>query len=513
MKSVRYKDQNKENYKKILIVLFVVIFILLFISLILSAIAKKNEKHQVEFDSISSIKELLEYYDCKYLGEADGTENGYRFDVFTEFKYPLYKDDNTSNEEFYTKLINDAARVMKYYSFRLIDEKNDITIKVKCKNYAIESIIINGVEDYFIYMDSQISMRQYVELPVTDFEVKSPILQACIDQSWDHDINFGTKESIFNNYEIYLDEGIKVRKIQNKVYNLIFTKKYADKVVNNISVGAKTEDVVDVLGKPTFEDEKLDVIGYKSNDFYIFFSDNEISVYRIYQGDTDDFFKLADKLIAEKLDLLDFMNELTYMWPDYSEYSYSSNSFFISYPLKGIEIKLNSSDISGILVYNSIKSSMSKIQQYLDNTNFVARLQIDSVYEAEKRRYEIEVGHDERYNEYMNTLTDEEKNIIGKSIKYKAYPERDESGNIYSMKFIGTSDDRPNRELNDAIDSYLWLSSDLFIYSRTEEAIFAYDLNTGKVQRLLEGKDEFVLQGYEDGILKYDYKEVPIVQY
>ena len=96
---------------------------MLFISLILSAIAKKNEKHQVEFDSISSIKELLEYYDCKYLGEADGIENGYRFDVFTEFKYPLYKDDNTSNEEFYTKLINDAARVMKYYSFRLIDEK------------------------------------------------------------------------------------------------------------------------------------------------------------------------------------------------------------------------------------------------------------------------------------------------------------------------------------------------------------------------------------------------------
>ena len=126
MKSARYKDQNKENYKKILIVLFVVIFILLFISLILSAIAKKNEKHQVEFDSISSIKELLEYYDCKYLGEADGTENGYRFDVFTEFKYPLYKDDNTSNEEFYTSLIEDVARVLNYQSFRLIDEKNEI---------------------------------------------------------------------------------------------------------------------------------------------------------------------------------------------------------------------------------------------------------------------------------------------------------------------------------------------------------------------------------------------------
>ena len=64
MKSVRYKDQNNENYKKILIVLFVLIFVLLFISLVLSGIAKKNEKKELSFDNISSIQELLEYYEC-----------------------------------------------------------------------------------------------------------------------------------------------------------------------------------------------------------------------------------------------------------------------------------------------------------------------------------------------------------------------------------------------------------------------------------------------------------------
>lgn len=513
MKEVRYKGQNNENYKKILIVLFVLIFVLLLVSLVLSAIDKKNKANELSYDSITNIQQLLEYYKCKYIREADGIENGYRFDVFTEFRYKLYNDDYTSNEEFFNKLIKDAARVMHYYSFRLVDEKNDITIKVKCNNNRIESIIINDIEDYFIYMDSQISMREYVELPITDLEVKSPILQACIDSNWDHDINFGTKESLFNNYEIYLDEGLKVRKIQNKVYNLVFTKRYQEKVVNNISVGAKTEDVVEVLGKPTFQDDKLDVVGYKTNAYYIFFTDNEISVYRIYQGDTDDFFKLADKLIEERLDLLDFMNELTYMWPDYSEYEYSANSFFIAYPLKGVEIRLNSSDISGILVYNNIKTNMSKIQPYLNDTNFVARLQIDSVYEAEKRRFEIENGYEENYNEHINLLTDDEKKIVGKSIKYKAYPEKDENGYIYSMKFIATSDDRPNRELNDTVDSYLWLSNDLFIYSKMEEAIFAYDLVTGKVQRLIEGNDKFVLKGYKDGILKYDNKEVQVVQY
>ena len=79
----------------------------------------------------------------------------------------------------------------------------------------------------------------------------------------------------------------------------------------------------------------------------------------------------------EKIDLLDFMNELTYIWPDYSKYEYNSTSVWITYPLKGIEITINSGDINGILVYNNNKSSLSKIGRYLEDTNFVGRLQLD----------------------------------------------------------------------------------------------------------------------------------------
>ena len=204
------------------------------------------------------------------------------------------------------------------------------------------------------------------------------------------------------------------------------------------------------------------------------------------------------------------MNDLTYMWPDYSEYNYSANSFFVAYPLKGIEISLKSSDISGILVYNSIKSTMSKIQPYLEDTNFVARLQIDSVYEAEKRRYSNELKQEELIKEFEESLSEEEKSIIGKSFGYKCYPVKDEYNSIYGIKFIGTSVDRPNREINDAITSYLWLTSDIFLYSKQGVGIFSYNLTDGKVQRVIDGNEAYVLKGYNDGILKYDNKEVPV---
>ena len=510
MKKARYKDQNNENYKKIVIVLFVVIFILLLVSVGLSTLQKDIESGELDYNNLTTIKEVIEYYKSKYISERDSKTEGYFFDVFLEFRVKPYNEDDTSNEEYYMKLIEDAAKVMYYYSFQLIDEKNDVVVKVKCSGNRIEKILINDIEDYFIFMDSQISMKTYIELPITDFSINSPVLQSCVDNGWSGNINFGTRESIFENYFLYVDEGLEVRTIQNKIYNIIFTKKYADKVINNLGVGNSLKDVEDILGDATFKDEKLDVIGYKGEKFYAFFTPSEISIYRVYEGDANDFFKLADDLINEKTDLLTFMNDLTYMWPDYSEYNYSANSFFVAYPLKGIEISLKSSDISGILVYNSIKSTMSKIQPYLEDTNFVARLQIDSVYEAEKRRFSNELKQEELIKEFEESLSEEEKSIIGKSFGYKCYPVKDEYNSIYGIKFIGTSVDRPNREINDAITSYLWLTSDIFLYSKQGVGIFAYNLTDGKVQRVIDGNEAYVLKGYNDGILRYDNKEVPV---
>ena len=54
-KEGKIKNHNKQNYKKILIVLFVVIFTLLCLSLCLSMMQKKLEEPELSYDNIKTV--------------------------------------------------------------------------------------------------------------------------------------------------------------------------------------------------------------------------------------------------------------------------------------------------------------------------------------------------------------------------------------------------------------------------------------------------------------------------
>lgn len=507
MKKNKYKDQNKKNYKKILIVLFVVIFILMLVSGILEIIQKKQneENKEIIYEEISTIKEVIEYHKSKYISENLSLEKDIYLDVNVEFVKPLYEND-VSNETYFNELLKDCAKILRYRGFKLIDSKNDIIIKVICNGQKITSIIINDIEDYFIYTDSQISMKNYQEIKTTPVAIGSEILQNCINNNWNKDTYFGERDSIFDDYYIYFDEGIKVRIIDEKVYNIVFTKKYDKPVINNLFPGIDFKYIETSIGEPTFKDEEENIIGYKSDQIYVFFTDSEISVYRNSTIDSDAFFDLADKFLSEELDLLEFMNELTYLWPDYTTYEYNEESIYINYPLKGIEIAINNGDINGILVYNNNKSSLSKISRYLEDTRFVGRLQTDLMFKTEKERIERESSWINLAKEYESSLAEEKKEIVGESLKYSIYPEIDNNGNIYKIRFVSKFGNEPNRELNDGISTYLWESNDYFIYSKKGSGIYFYNLNTGRVQRIITGgnTDEFNLKSYKNGILEYD---------
>ena len=508
MKKTRYKDQNKKSYNKILIVLFVLIFILFCLVLALNS-AKKDVTETIDYKDISSIKDVIEYHKSKYISEKNSSEVGFYLDVYVDFKVPLYNGYD-SNEDYFNVLIEDCAKVMNYYSFRLFDEKKDIKIYVVCDKVKVKKIIINEMEDYFIYNDSQNSLKRYQEIPNTEFSITSTLLNTCISNNWSKDTYFGERDSIFKSYNIYFDEGIKVRIIDGSIYNIIFTDKYLENVIEDITTATKKDYIVTRLGKPTFEDEETGIFGYKNEQIYIFFSKNEISVYRNSNINSDDFFDLSDKYSSGDLDLLEFMNELTYMWPDYSEYIYGQDMVYIKYPLKGIEIRINYGDINGILVYNNNKSTLSKISRYLENTIFVSRLQTDLVFEAEIKRVLNEKDFLTKAEEYENTLDVETKKAIGESLNYRIYPKRDTRGYISKIYFISRFDKGPDRELVDGVDSYLWMSNDYFLFSKADIGIFFYNLQNGLTQRVVTGSGDFKLESYSDGVLKYDNKEMEL---
>ena len=158
-------EKNNLVNKKIFIVIISILAVILCISMMILNYMelKKDRIKQAEITgNFNSIKDILEYYECKYIKIQKSDVEGFSVDIYTKFKYDLY-DEEKNNEDFYNQIIEKIAQVQNYENFRLIDETKDekIEIRVFGDGKSVKKIIINGIEDYFIYMDSQIDAKKY----------------------------------------------------------------------------------------------------------------------------------------------------------------------------------------------------------------------------------------------------------------------------------------------------------------------------------------------------------------
>src|SRR5699024_5410099 len=101
MKEEQYKDYNKKNYKKTIIVLFVVIFILLLCQFLLSTLSKEQKNNELSYSSLRSVKDVIEYYESTYISESESEETEYYLDIFLKFKVLPYDENDNSNETYY----------------------------------------------------------------------------------------------------------------------------------------------------------------------------------------------------------------------------------------------------------------------------------------------------------------------------------------------------------------------------------------------------------------------------
>lgn len=503
-------DRNKF---KAIILTVVAILIILLLFLIFAVFVITNSNNQNKDVNIligyDSIKQIVEHYNCKYKDDTYSEKREYPVEVNLVFKYDLY-EDGESQEEFFNKIIKDIVAFVNYQNVKLIDTTRNITIEIVCKNNKIDKIIINSIEDYFIYMDSKMSLAEYEKINTISLIPDDIYLIELINNNWTSNTNFGTRESIFKNYNICFDEGIEYRKIGTTIFNVIYTKKHEGAVVNGLSVGTDLSLIEDYLGKPSFKNEKLKILGYKGGNIYAFFTEDEISIYRCAEYNYDDFWKLCDKFLAEELDFKEFMNELTYLWSDYSEYTYNTDYMFISYPNKGVDIKLNYEEESGIILYNNVTDEISKIKKYLNNTEFIAKLKIDDVFETEKRRVtnknNVETTCKKFKKELEEQYKDDNQALLSKYNSYfDYYMEKDNLGNVITTYFVSKDNNYPKRELNEPIDTYLWANDEILIYSIYGKGIYIYNVMTGyKTTLTEENGDTYEINSYQDGILTYD---------
>ena len=517
--------------KTIKIIGFVIAILILLIVVVRAVILYNQKQNQFEnktYDSIEdfyTVEEVAKYMDCEYIREEKPKNLSYDLDIYLKFKYDLYTD-GASNKNYFYRAIVLFAQVTGYQNIRLIDDSKSIVIAVvgDSDNKKIKKIYINGKENYFGEEDTIKELEKYQTAATTRITVNSKILQEIINNHWNTTkVKLGTQESTLDDYEIYFDEGYRVKKSATTIFNIDFMEQYKEPVVNDIKVGTSLEEVQNQLGTPAFGGDNYGFIGYVSYNLYAFFWPDRISIYRIdSMNDEQQFLTLLNKF-REDTDVKSFINQLTDLWPDYTSYEYDSQYLHLTYILKGIDIKINVDQDNGVTFYSNYNGSYLKdlIEQkdnlpkytYYNNQNMIFQNEQRKASSLLNRKFIVDTFN---FNAQLYKENRKE-GIEDKTIRYErtsnkfvVYQKNVRNGNL--MIYIISSDNQyPDSEIETKVNSYLWLDDTKLIYSIKNKGIYLYDAITRETKTLLEGNDTFQIKDYANNKIYYDNMEFTYV--
>ncbi|MBR3132992.1 MAG: hypothetical protein IKG42_02795 [Clostridia bacterium] len=490
--------KKKKNKKVILIFIlaFVFAFILIMARLISIRINQKQNSNIIN-TNFQSIKDIIEFYEAEFIKEKKSEDDDYDKDIYVSFKYELF-EGSESKENYFKMIIENIVKFDNFKDFRLIDTGKDITIEVKCdKNTSsILEIYYNGDKDYFKKHISKKSLENSLKINTIKVNTDSNILKECISKNWvTKEIDFGTSESKYNKYDIFFDEGYKVRTIQRSLYNIVFTDKFTDSVVEGIRVGDDFDTIKKKLGNSYIEESGL--LEYKTQQYYIVFSSNEISIYPNITYETSDFENLV-KEYNQSNDIISFMDKLTDLWPDYDYYVYDTGFLDIYYTLKGIRISFNIDGLDGIKVYENYKGKITE-------ENVIYQLDKNLIFESEKNKLAD--------GEFWNPETNKDLMKYSERFYLKAL-DKTENGNFKNIKILSLDGQYPDNEFDEnlEISDYYWITDNLLIYTINNDGIYGYNAETRDKSKVIDVQEQIELQGFdkETKTLKYNNKEITL---
>ena len=447
---------------------------------------------------LTTVEDTVAYLESSFISMSDSNTNGYDLDIFVSFKYDLYENDK-SNELYFTNFYEKIAVVTGFKSFRIIDSEKDIAIEVKCNSNGIYEVKINGEINYFRKKDSDISTQKIPKIETLNLEINSPALQEIINNKWNaKNAQIGSKESSFYKYDIYFDEGYEIRNIHGKVFNIVFTNKYNQKVVGGYKPGDNLEKIEEDLGECYKESG---IIGYKTNSFYVWFSQDEISIYPIYKTDYTKFEELV-KEYAKNPDANDFMYKVTDIWNDYSSYISNQNYVEICFANKGVKFQYSVAKPIGVEIYGNYTGDLKDEIGNIDHVYY--RLDKNLTAEAEVSRLDNKRFYDDN---------DIENDPIHYSTKFQLLLDVTENG-YNNVKIQSLDGEYPNNEFDETIkiSTYVWADDYHLIYSVRGDGIYIYDARNRTTNNLISGQQEFNITNYDrhTNIIEYDDSQAQI---
>lgn len=359
---------EKKDVKSVLILIFLILLFLLFFFgyTLLETIENEqiNTQTQINQDNQNSIdiegqeenpiRDIIQKYGSKFVKQEGPS-------IFVEFAKDLYDKNGNSNRNYFQKIIDDLVPYFEIESFYLIDNTKDIYIHVKYDSKTDEHIIIiNEIEnfydktegkDYVLVDESEIVPRSgfmILDTYLLTLAVRDFYFNAISDK-------IGEGTDLGNGYTSYLDGTMELRTIPTGgVRNIVYNHNYEGMITTEISAGMSLEKIKEIEPDNTFGGLSEDYLGYREDNFYVFFYDNELSFYPYSYKNNKTFESILKDYIDNK-NLESFVNNLRsrYMAYDHLEYDPETNSADILYSTRGIHIKIQNNETNGITLYSN----------------------------------------------------------------------------------------------------------------------------------------------------------------
>ena len=472
--------RKKKNKNKIIIITIIVILVLLIIGRALYMNFQDQTEEKTSVNDFASIEELVEFNECKYIKMQASTEEGYEEDIYIEFSKDPIEEDGTTNEVLYDNLTSQIGGKLLGTNFRIIDESRDIIIRIQFEEDAVNLYTINNDPQFFEHLKTMYQVTNFEEDKQTPIQISSNILNAIVNNEWSTtNLNLGSIESYFDNYNIYFDEGYKIRNIYSKVFNIIFIKNYQYEVFPGITTGMTNEQIESILGEPTYVGNTSEVIGYKNEEFSRILDEYNNS------GDYNT-----------------FITEVTNLWNDYDSFTKTSDRVILQYTLKGISIDFNSINNNGVTIYKNFEGELAEeIKGGKVPASVYTDLNTDLVFLNEEDRFE--------QDRMIRLPIDPIEELITED--YVVTYESTTDGGMQDVRFYSRNKEKVDLELKDRyINSIYRLDENNFIYTIAGRGIYRFNLESHEYQTIIEGNAAYNITSIENNIIYYDNTQIEI---
>lgn len=386
----KYRRKRKLTKKAIIISIIACIILILIMLIDTINSLKEQEDKENENDNIAQLssenneanidKTIFEKYNCK---ETKKEENDTKIEINTKFEKELYDENDNSNKKYFEDMIEELVNIYEK-DFSIYDKSKEIKIDVNVNSKADYKYKINSIEDYFeTTEENNKSIKEYEKIETIKNTVKYREFNKFINNKWSiKGAGVEIKEKgegfvSYGNYKILTDNIF--------INTIILNSKFEEEIFEGIKVGDSFEKVKEKLGEPIFEQENM--IGYKTNQCYTFFYNDEVAIYPNQKFNNNKLEKLIEEYLKKdkKFERKYFAYELLNSYEDFKSYIDDNNLLNLYSSIRGIKIQITSENEIITNIYNNYNINKNT-KENIRTGNFKTNFEKDLVYETELNR-------------------------------------------------------------------------------------------------------------------------------